>query len=332
MMLKTDPIQTVLVGSGYGLKAYAPLLRASEGFQYNGLVRPWATRLGDQPILHHSEPVYHSLHDAADDGAGACILACPPSVMGQVAAEARSLGLHILIEKPCCASAQDAARLIDMTSDAVILPGYQFQYMPQIHAFMSALATQQSGSLSVEWLASSWVQENHLDTWKVRKSGHGGVITTLGVHILWLLHMYLDNLELTASTTDAAATSRWLNDPADAAPDTIELLMTSRQIPEIIIHVSNKAGLKTKHQWSFSSGRNGFSLTNHQKTYTEGFQLSGLAAPNTVSISPEAALLNAFGQAINAQQYDLTAMRRAEKVLQLVAQITPYPHQEMPAT
>ena len=140
----TPPLRIGVAGCGFIAQAvHLPLLRE--------LPRHFAVRALADPSRHVREalasrfgvPRAHPGHRAMLDAGGLdALLVCAPNALHEpIAIDALDAGLHVLVEKPLCLSAEGAARIAARAAAAgrVVQVGYMKRFAPAYEALLAGL-------------------------------------------------------------------------------------------------------------------------------------------------------------------------------------------------
>jgi predicted dehydrogenase len=141
---RSRPVRIGVVGAGLIAQvAHLPLLRGREAeFSLAGLAEPDAAtrrRVAARFGIATATPTQGELLAATD--LDAVLIASPNGAHAGQVLEALEAGLHVLVEKPLCLSAEDAERIVAARDRAgrVVQVGYMKRYDPAVEALLDEL-------------------------------------------------------------------------------------------------------------------------------------------------------------------------------------------------
>lgn len=123
-MSETASVKVALVGYGSGGRIFhAPLLSSAEGVEFAGVVTTSPER---RATLPEGLKAYDSLAQVAEDGVRAVAISTPAATHADLAKEAISLGLAVVVDKPFALDAGSAREVVAAAEEAgVPLTVYQ---------------------------------------------------------------------------------------------------------------------------------------------------------------------------------------------------------------
>ncbi|WP_343235465.1 Gfo/Idh/MocA family protein [Streptomyces bauhiniae] len=160
-----------------------------------GKAKLFASRFGAAPVARYEELL-------AREDLDAVYIPLPAALHAPWAGRALAAGLHVLVEKPAAATAEEAARLTRLARERglVVMENFAFVHHTQQEAVRTLLAEGAIGelrSLSAEFAFPSLVDTDI----RYRRELGGGALLDAGVYPLRAARLFLgDELEVTGAT------------------------------------------------------------------------------------------------------------------------------------
>ncbi len=144
-----ERVRVVLVGCGYWGPKVLRAAASLEEFEVTALVDRDVTRAETVqrhfPLARVERSLDHVLGDAVD----AVIVATEPASHAELAEQALSAGMHVLVEKPLALNVADCRRLGELAQEngLVLMAGHTFLYSPAVRHVRSLLEQHELGDL-----------------------------------------------------------------------------------------------------------------------------------------------------------------------------------------
>lgn len=270
-------IRIGVAGLGFGAAVHVPVFQSLPGVSVVGLAglrREKTIDIAAQMGVPYSCCGFEELLNLDLD---AISIALPPTVGAQAATTALQNGLGVLMEKPLAGNAGQAAELARLAEGQTAVLNYIFSGLDTFRTMKQWIAEGRLGLLqevSIVWTAESWANRNHKWSWKTDAQQGGGVLTTLGSHVCFLVDWFCGPTKVTEvhSRNDVIAAfappgampaEHWVEAQLEAGSVNIELLMDN--------------GSKTHplHRWTFVGERGTAVLENTGNDPFGGFTLRG---------------------------------------------------------
>lgn len=144
-----------VVGCGYWGSKHVRVLSSLPGVES-------VVAIDQDPERRHEMLSRYADHAVADLSAAlpdvdAVVVAVPPSLHRDVAAEAIAAGKHVLVEKPLATTSADAAELVAMAEDAevALMVGHTFEFSAALVELRRRIAAGDLGS--VQYIDAAWL-------------------------------------------------------------------------------------------------------------------------------------------------------------------------------
>jgi predicted dehydrogenase len=123
----SDAVRFGLVGYGFGGRVFhAPLLASAANIELVGVVTKSEERRAEVAKEHPAATAFDSIADLAAAGVQAVAISTPAATHAELALEAISHGLHLVVDKPFAMDAESAQTVVTAARDAgVLLSAYQ---------------------------------------------------------------------------------------------------------------------------------------------------------------------------------------------------------------
>ena len=180
-----EPVRWAVVGWGAGGRVFhAPMVAAADGLDLVAVVSTNPERARDARAAGlEALPDLASLRDAGVEGV---TITTPAGTHADLAVEALGLGLHVVVDKPFAATAEDARRIVAAASPDTVLTVYQNRRWDG--DFLTIQGLVESGELGRVDRLESRIERFRPDLprWtRDRDSVHGGgVLVDLGPHLI----------------------------------------------------------------------------------------------------------------------------------------------------
>lgn len=276
MQSDVDDVRLGIVGMGIGAAVHLPVFLSIPGVKVEGVAARRPEKAADVAQRFGVPRAFGSAADLLDLDLDAVVLALPPEANAEAAQLAIQRGLAVFAEKPLAGSASSAELLVDASGGLTTMTDFQFAELATIDELKRQLSAGAVGDLrhvSVTWLTESWAHRHGQWNWKLSSSHHGGVMSMLGSHLLYLIEHMLGKIEVLEATCFDAA-NRTLA-PAGAAPAEDTALIYIRLINglSVSVNVSNSARGMSTHRWELVGTDGTLELVNRTTDPVSGFTL-----------------------------------------------------------
>jgi predicted dehydrogenase len=281
------PVRVGVVGLGFGAAVHAPAMLAMPNVELVGLigrriekVEATAERLGLS-----RDVALTKLDELLARQPDLISIALPPDQIEAVALPVMASGCAVLCEKPLGGDIRVAQRLFD----AATVPNaidFQFSHLPVFTKLKSLIDCGAIGTprhVSVTWLAESYAQKQKKWSWKTDAHCHGGVMSLLGSHLLFLAEWLMGPALNISAQFDNRASSAFAPDGAEAAEDHAEFRMLHETGATFSATISNSAPGVHRHLWHVMGSEGTLVIANMTKDHMSGFDLSGTGAAGEIS-------------------------------------------------
>jgi predicted dehydrogenase len=263
-----------IAGLGFGVDVHLPGFRAIPGVEV-------ASLLGRDPAraaavaTKTGVPVSTEIDKWLDAGFDAVSLALPPIELGWATAAAIERGLPVLCEKPLGPDYQ-AARLLAMrTAGRPNAVDFEFAELESFVALREAIQGGMIGGVrhvAVVWLMASRAHRGGGWSWKTDATRHGGVLTLLGTHVLYMLEWLLEPVARLSARLDCRATARLCPSP-DAMPadDLANITLEYHDGATASVVIGNADPDVAVHHWTIVGDGGTAILSNATRDLAGGF-------------------------------------------------------------
>ena len=193
----TSPLRVGIIGSGFGVFAHLPALRAHPRFEPVALASP--TRAIAQAKIHNIPHAYASaLEMIAAQNLDAVIIASPPFAHHADTLAALEAGLHVLCEKPMGLSIAECEAMVAAEKAAGTACGicFEFRYVPQRIALRELITNGHLAPLrdiEITHLLRFLRRENHQSRgWWFQKATGGGIAGAILSHAIDAANFLVD--------------------------------------------------------------------------------------------------------------------------------------------
>jgi predicted dehydrogenase len=165
---------------------------------------------------------------------------------------------------------------------------FQFRELPAFRAAKELIDSGTIGAVTqaeIAWHVESYAQRAKRWSWKTDRALGGGVLTLLGMHVLYLVEWLLGRVEALTARFDDRATRTFAPPAGEAAEDGCTMTMTLAGGAQVAVSVSNARPGETLHRWSIGGERGGVVLENPTSDYMHGFSLTQYGGAGSVLLS-----------------------------------------------
>jgi predicted dehydrogenase len=242
-----------IAGLGFGVDVHLPGFRGIPGVEVAGLLgrdRAHAAAVATKTGV----PVSTDLDTWFDAGFDAVSLALPPVELGRVTAAAIDRGLPVLCEKPLGPDYRSARALAARAAGRPNAVDFEFAELESFVALREAIHAGMIGRVrhvAVVWLMASRAHRGGGWSWKTDGTRHGGVLTLLGTHVLYMLEWLLEPVARLSARLDCRATAR-LSPSSDAMPadDLANITLEYRNGATVSVVIGNADPDVAVHRWT----------------------------------------------------------------------------------
>jgi predicted dehydrogenase len=234
-------IRVGIIGLGFGAAVHLPAFRAVPGVRIaalGGRGAEKARRLAAASGIDVGGSIEELLQTRLD----VVSIALPPAEGAVVAERALDLGIAVLAEKPLAESMPRAAALVRKAKGRIAAVDFELGELDSFQELKRRIATEDVRTLDVKWHARSYTHERKVWSWKVDRAAHGGVMTLLGSHVLYMVEWLLGPLtELTARFSDER-TRAFAPAGAQPAEDRSQISAVTKAGVRVEIELDNASG------------------------------------------------------------------------------------------
>lgn len=284
MSATPTPLRVGVAGLGFGRAVHAPALAALPGVTVAAVLGRNPARAAAAAAELGGAQACTDLDDFLEQGLDAVSLALPPAFQETMLERVIAARIPVLCEKPPALTAANAGRLAGMATKLPTAVDFQFRELPAFRAAKELIDSKTIGAVArveVIWHVESYAQREKRWSWKTDRAQGGGVLTTLGTHLLYLIEWLLGGVEALTARFDDRATRTFAPAGAEAAEDGCMMLLMLAGGAQVAVSVSNAQPGKTSHRWSIGGEEGSLLLENPTSDYMHGFSLThyGPAGP-----------------------------------------------------
>lgn len=261
-----------VIGTGFGASVHIPAFQSIPGCTVMGVTGRSVEKVR-ACAQKYSCKAYESWTDMlADPTLDAISIALPPVIQPIVAELALKKGRHLFCEKPLAQTAADALALLRLAqaTKKVHAVDFEFRELSALQEAKRLLAIEGDiQRMRVRWRAGTWSDATRPPNWKVDKNAGGGVMHSLGVHILdyvrWLSGRNIVGARGTLVNT--------IGDRATAETRCEATLMLEENIP-VDIEVDNATMQDRGHRIDLYTAHHHYVIDSvNSEDYARGFEL-----------------------------------------------------------
>jgi predicted dehydrogenase len=274
-----------VAGLGFGRAVHGPALAALPGVSVAAVLGRDPARAQAAAAELGGARACTGLDDFLGQGLDAVSLALPPAVQETVLERVIAERIPVLCEKPPASTAACAGRLAGMAAGLPTAVDFQFRELPAFRAAKELINSGTIGAVTqaeIAWHVESYAQREKRWSWKTDRALGGGVLTLLGMHVLYLVEWLLGRVEALTARFDDGATRTFAPPGAEAAEDGCTMTMTLAGGAQVAVSVSNARPGETLHRWSIGGERGGVVLENPTSDYMHGFSLTQYGGAGSV--------------------------------------------------
>lgn len=219
--------RAAISGLGFGQAAYVPILRS---FPEIELVAVAARRLekAEEVARRHGISVHASSTEALlAEGLDLVCLALPPMASARAVESSLKAGCALLTEKPLALNAGELGEVSRMAlgpHPLGALVNFSFLELAVFQRLKAEVAAGRIGRLrrvAVRWQNESFAHRRHIWNWKTDRAQGGGVLTSLGSHVFYMLEYLFEPVVGIRATLSSARTAAFAPAGAVAAIDSV---------------------------------------------------------------------------------------------------------------
>jgi predicted dehydrogenase len=261
---------------GIGAAIHLPVFLSMPGIKVEGVAARRPEKAAEVAQRYGVPRAFGSAADLLDLDLDAIVLALPPEANAEAAELAIQRGLAVFAEKPLAGSTRSAELLADASGGLTTMMDFQFAELATVNELKRQLSAGAIGDLrhvSIAWLTESWAHRHGQWNWKLSSDHHGGVMSMLGSHLLYLIEHLFGQIEMLEATCFDAA-NRTLA-PAGVAPaeDTALIYIRLLNGLSVWVNVSNSARGMSTHRWELVGTDGTLELVNRTTDPVAGFTL-----------------------------------------------------------
>jgi scyllo-inositol 2-dehydrogenase (NADP+) len=184
--MKTDAIRVGVVGFGLGGRVFhAPLIASVEGLELAAVMERSTNKAAER---YPGITTYRSVEAMlADESLGLFVVTTPNSTHYEIARQILAAGRSVVVDKPLCATAAQAAELMKLaaTKNALLIPYHNRRWDGDFKTVRKLVEDAALGRLvSFESYMDRWRPEMPKDRlWKESAEAGGGKLLDLGPHL-----------------------------------------------------------------------------------------------------------------------------------------------------
>jgi predicted dehydrogenase len=269
-------VKIAIAGLGFGLDVHLPAFRGLRGVEVIGLLGRDPARAAEV-AARSGIPVATDIKSWLKAPVDAVSLALPPAEIERVAAEAIARGLPILSEKPLGTDYKVAASLATRAAERPNAIDFEFAELETFAALHQVIREGVIGrvrNVAVIWLIESRAHRHGQWSWKTDAERHGGALTLLGTHVLYLLEWLFGPISRLSARLDSRATAQFAPTAVARAADDLGHLTLEHQCGAVSsVVVGNANPGVAVHRWTVVGERGSAILENTSQSLT-GFVLN----------------------------------------------------------
>lgn len=187
--------------AGYGdlsERRIAPALQNNSKSSLTGVWGRQFSRTKDFAMRHEIANAYESLDELLNSGIDGLYICTPTASHFEYAMAAILRGIHVIIDKPMAASADECAQLVQAaeSNNVKLAVAFYLRFYPKMQKVKQLIDEGALGTITwVNIVCNGWYNPSEDDPkfWRVCKntSGGGGALSDIGVHRLDLLDYWL---------------------------------------------------------------------------------------------------------------------------------------------
>lgn len=279
------PLRIGIAGTGFGAAIHLPVLQSLPGVTVTALAGARHDKTVEIARRSGIAVACRTIEELMAQDLDAVTLALPPDLAEPAVELALDRSLAILAEKPLASSAAAAERLARRATGHTAAVDFEFAELDCFRALHNLLARGELGrirTIDVEWTTRSYADRNRIWSWKTDAARHGGVLTLLGTHVLFLLEWLLGPIVLIDAVADNRATQRFAPSGGVGAADTVSWRGHTAAGAAIAVALCNSAAGSPRHRWTIIGERGSAVLENVTDDPVAGFSLAQVR-PNGVT-------------------------------------------------
>lgn len=219
--------RTAISGLGFGQAAYIPILRS---FPEIELVAVAARRLekAEEVARRHGIAVHASSTEALlAEGLDLVCLALPPMASARAVEASLKAGTALLTEKPLAlnfAELGEVSRMAAGPRPLGALVNFSFLELAVFQRLKAEIDAGRIGRLrrvDMRWQNESFAHRRHIWNWKTDRLQGGGVLTSLGSHVVYMLEYLFEPIAEIRAALSAARTAAFAPPGAVPAVDSV---------------------------------------------------------------------------------------------------------------
>lgn len=243
--------------AGYGdlsEKRVAPALRDNSKSSLTGI---WGRQFActkDFAARHQIPGAYETLDEMLDSGIDGLYVCTPTASHFEYAMAAIERGIHVIIDKPMAASADECAQLVQAAEDnkVKLAVAFYLRFYPKMQKVKQLIDEGALGTITwVNIACHGWYNPSEDDPkfWRVCKntSGGGGALSDIGVHRLDLLDYWLGSAKYEWSSLQHFVHSYEVEDGSSA-----------------VLSLPNGAPVHTYFSWNTKAGCDRFEIAGSE--------------------------------------------------------------------
>lgn len=219
--------RTAISGLGFGQAAYIPILRS---FPEIELVAVAARRLekAEEVARRHGIAVHASSTEALlAEGLDLVCLALPPMASARAVEASLKAGPALLTEKPLALNFGELGEVSRMAAGPRplgALVNFSFLELAVFQRLKAEIDAGRIGRLrriDMRWQNESFAHRRHIWNWKTDRAQGGGVLTSLGSHVVYMLEYLFEPIAEIRAVLSAARTAAFAPPGAVPAVDSV---------------------------------------------------------------------------------------------------------------
>ncbi|MBI4994120.1 Gfo/Idh/MocA family oxidoreductase [Candidatus Peregrinibacteria bacterium] len=279
-----------VIGLGFGAQIHVPALKSLKGVNVAAVLGKNEAKTREIAAKLKIPTACCTFRDFFRQKLDAVSIALPPDQSGKAICMALKHGLPVLAEKPLTISYKNAKYLMKLAKGRITAIDFQFPELDVFKKLKNLIESKRFGSIrhvQIMWMVESRSHKNKIWSWKTDANLHGGVVTLLGSHLLYLIEWFfgpVNGLYAHMSSKSAVLFAPKNKVPAE---DLVNIIFNHPKISCIAASVSNAAPSGIGHLWEINCDKGTIVLHNPTNDYMNGFVLKIRTAKGEKTISEQ---------------------------------------------
>lgn len=233
------PINLGVVGTGFGAGVHIPALGALPGVRISaigGRTVEKAQRVARQ----HGIPFAGSIDAVlAHPDVNVVAIALPPAQGAEAAIFALRRGLAVMCEKPLGGNLGQARRVSMLCDGRPMAIDFELAELDCFRLLKQCVEGKSLRRMQVIWQYQSYSHARRAWSWKTDRAQHGGVLTLLGAHVLFLVEWLVGRVTSIAAVTSDLHTRSFAPAGQVPAEDQIEMRIMAGEGTPVAVWLDN---------------------------------------------------------------------------------------------